>query len=197
MSGLVRIYYPEHLLKLLLRWEAIGVNRSVWKIGGFLFTSALGTFLHFLFDLSGQSVVASLFSAVNESIWEHMKLIYFPMLLFGLIEYFLRGRDEAGFWCKKLAGMALGLTLIPVLYYTYTGILGTSADWFNVTIFFLAAAAAYWLENRLYMNDRTCRIPSPVALGLICLVVWPLCYLHSTHPIFPSSRTPSQGGYGI
>lgn len=197
MSGLVRIYYPGHLLKLLLRWGAIGVNRSVWKIGGFLFTSALGTFLHFLFDLSGQSVVASLFSAVNESIWEHMKLIYFPMLLFGLIEYFLRGRDEAGFWCKKLAGMALGLTLIPVLYYTYTGILGTSADWFNVTIFFLAAAAAYWLENRLYMNDRTCRIPSPVALGLICLVGLAFVLFTFYPPHIPFFQDPLTGGYGI
>lgn len=197
MSGLVRIYYPEHLLKLLLRWEAIGVNRSVWKIWGFLFTSALGTFLHFLFDLSGQSVVASLFSAVNESIWEHMKLIYFPMLLFGLIEYFLRGRDEAGFWCKKLAGMALGLTLIPVLYYTYTGILGTSADWFNVTIFFLAAAAAYWLENRLYMNDRTCRIPSPVALGLICLVGLAFVLFTFYPPHIPFFQDLLTGGYGI
>lgn len=197
MSGLVRIYYPGHLLKLLLRLEAIGVNRSVWKIGGFLFTSALGTFLHFLFDLSGQSVVASLFSAVNESIWEHMKLIYFPMLLFGLIEYFLRGRDEAGFWYKKLAGMALGLTLIPVLYYTYTGILGTSADWFNVTIFFLAAAAAYWLENRLYMNDRTCRIPSPVALGLICLVGLAFVLFTFYPPHIPFFQDPLTGGYGI
>ena len=47
---------------------------SHWQIVGFLFTSIFGTFLHFLFDLSGQSVIAALFSAVNESIWEHMKL---------------------------------------------------------------------------------------------------------------------------
>jgi hypothetical protein len=40
-----------------------------------------------LFDLSGQSVIAAIFSAVNESIWEHMKLIYCPMLLFALIEF--------------------------------------------------------------------------------------------------------------
>lgn len=126
-----------------------------------------------------------------------MKLIYFPMLLFGLIEYFLRGRDEAGFWCKKLAGMALGLTLIPVLYYTYTGILGTSADWFNVTIFFLAAAAAYWLENRLYMNDRTCRIPSPVALGLICLVGLAFVLFTFYPPHIPFFQDPLTGGYGI
>lgn len=46
----------------------------------------LGTFLHFLFDLRGQSVIAALFLAVNESIWEHMKLMYYPMLLFAWLE---------------------------------------------------------------------------------------------------------------
>ena len=58
---------------------------SYWQMAGFLFTSILGTFLHFLFELSGRSVIAAIFSAVNESIWEHMKLIYYPMLTNGFI----------------------------------------------------------------------------------------------------------------
>ena len=57
------------------------------QMTGFLFTSILGTFLHFFFDLTGGNVVAALFSAVNESIWEHMKLLFFPMLIFSIIEY--------------------------------------------------------------------------------------------------------------
>ena len=72
---------------------------SYWQVAGFLFTSILGTFLHFLFDLSGQSVIAAIFSAVNESIWEHMKLIYYPMLLFALIEFQFWGKDHKQFWC--------------------------------------------------------------------------------------------------
>ena len=60
---------------------------SRWQLAGFLVTSVLGTFLHFLFDLTGGSLVAALFSAVNESIWEHIKLIYYPMLLVSLLEY--------------------------------------------------------------------------------------------------------------
>lgn len=41
---------------------------SYWQVAGFLFTSLLGTFLHFLFDLSGQLVIAAIFFAVNEPI---------------------------------------------------------------------------------------------------------------------------------
>ena len=98
------------------------MNQSIsyWQVAGFLFTSIFGTFLHFLFDLSGQSMIAALFSAVNESIWEHMKLIYYPMFLFALIENRFGRKKYKHFWCIKLMGILLGLLLIPVIYYTYT-----------------------------------------------------------------------------
>ena len=111
-----------------------------WQMVGFIFTAVAGTLLHFLFDWTGGNAVAALFSAVNESIWEHMKLLYYPMLIFAFVEYSLWGKGISQFWCVKLTGMLAGLALIPILYYTYTGILGMSADWFNITIFFFAAA---------------------------------------------------------
>ena len=61
-----------------------------WQVAGFLFTAVLGTFLHFLFDLTGESLVAGLFSAVNESIWEHIKLLFYPMVLFAAVVHFIK-----------------------------------------------------------------------------------------------------------
>ena len=58
----------------------------LWQFGGFVFTVVLGTILHFLYDLTNQSVLVAPFSAVNESTFEHMKLMYFPMLIFSLIQ---------------------------------------------------------------------------------------------------------------
>lgn len=60
---------------------------SQWQMAGFVFTSIMGTLLHFLYDISGESLLVAPFSAINESIWEHMKLLYFPMLAFAWIEY--------------------------------------------------------------------------------------------------------------
>ena len=74
-----------------------------------------------------------------------MKLLFYPMVLFALVEYGFWGKETPGFWKVKLPGILVGLTLIPVIYYSYTGILGVSADWFNIAIFFLAAGAAYVL----------------------------------------------------
>lgn len=163
---------------------------------GFLFTSVVGTLLHFLFDWAGQNIVAGLFSAVNESIWEHMKLVFFPMFVFALLQYRFLGKDVPGFWCVKLAGIGLALLLIPILYYTYTGALGISADWFNVAIFFIAAGAAFWLETRLFARERSCRIPPAVAFALLCLIALAFVVLTFFPPHVPLFQDPLTGTYG-
>ena len=168
----------------------------VWQMGGFIFTGILGTFLHFLFDLTGGSLWAGIFSAVNESIWEHMKLLFYPMVLFSLLEYRFWGKETPGFWKVKLLGILVGLGLIPVLYYTYTGILGTSADWFNIAIFFLAAGAAYWVETRRFQRGITNAKGSKAAvcvIGALAVIFTVLTFLPPEIPLF---RDPQSGTYG-
>jgi len=170
---------------------------SRWQLAGFLFTSVLGTILHFLFDLTGGSAVAALLSAVNESIWEHMKLIYYPMLIFSLIEYRIWGRKTGCFWNIKLAGILLALVLIPSIYYSYTGILGISASWFNVTIFFIAAAVVYRIETKLLQRAFTCTIPEGLAVVLILLISVGFTILTFFTPHIPLFRDPVTGTYGF
>ena len=170
---------------------------SYWQIGGFLFTSVLGTFLHFLFDLTGGSALAALVSAVNESIWEHMKLIFYPMVLFALLEYRAWGREDTRFWCVKFRDILLALALIPLIYYVYTGILGVNADWFNVTIFFIAAAAAYRTETKRFLSDRGCILSEKYAIAGLCLIAAVFTAL-TFYPIrIPFFKDPVTGTYGF
>ena len=168
-----------------------------WQIAGFICTCIAGTLLHFLFDWTQQHVVAALFSAVNESIWEHMKLIYYPMLAFALIEYRCWGRETAYFWCVKLRGILLALVLIPAIYYMYTGILGRSADWFNITIFFIAAGAAYRQETLRFRNIRAYMLPQWAAIGLICLIGILFVLLTFVPPHIPLFQDPVTGSFGF
>ena len=175
------------------------MKRSIptWQIFGFLFVSIAGTVLHFLFDWAGGSIAAALVSAVNESIWEHMKLIYVPMLFFVWIEYIAFGKPTACFWCIKLIGFLTALLLIPVIYYTYTGSLGINADWFNITIFFLSAGAALYLETRLFQNDWTCPLPGWAALGLILLIGCLFVLFTFLPPRIPLFQDPLTGSFGF
>ena len=175
------------------------MNKSVppWQIAGFLFTSVAGTLLHFLFDWTGGNVAAALFSAVNESIWEHMKLLFYPMVLFTLAEFKAWGSGTSCFWQIKLLGIVTGLSLIPVLFYTYSGILGLTADWFNITIFFIAAAVAYRLETALFQKGFRCRLSSAGAVAILVLISLLFSILTFFPPRIPFFEDPITGTYGF
>ena len=138
----------------------------LWQFWGFAFTTFGGALLHFLYDWTNQSVLAAPFSGVNESTWEHMKLFYFPWLLFALVQSYFYA-DCPKYWCVKLYGLVTGLFAIPILFYTYNGVIGKSPDWINIAIFFIATALAFYVEKRLFENDTfTCRFPK-LSLGII------------------------------
>ena len=126
-------------------------SMGIWQLFGFGVTSLLGTILHFLYDWLGDARWIAPFSGVNESTWEHMKLLFWPMLLFAAVQrVFADGRED--FWCIKLRSVSLGLILIPIIFYTYNGAIGTSPDWVNISIFFVATAIAYTYEYKLFKN---------------------------------------------
>ncbi len=169
---------------------------SLWQLMGFAVTSLLGTILHFLYDWTGGSPIAALVSGVNESTWEHMKLLFFPMFLFALVQsrFFATYKP---FWNVKLRGTLLGLALIPVLFYTYNGVIGPSPDLINIAIFFVAAAVAYLYETKLFQSDFKPKLPPKFALGLLCLLALLFVLFTFYTPMLGIFRDPLTGGYGI
>lgn len=84
----------------------------------------LGTILHFSYEWSGNNKIIATFSATNESVWEHLKLVFFPMLILGIIEYFIVKKEVNNYIEAKTIGIFFSICFIIVFYYTYTGIIG-------------------------------------------------------------------------
>lgn len=169
---------------------------SLWQLMGFALTSLGGTLLHFLYEWSGNSLWIAPISGVNESTWEHMKLLYFPMFVFALIQSRCFA-DRKDFWCVKLIGVITGLTAIPVLFYTYNGIFGKSPDWFNIANFFIAAAIAYLTENNLYNRQSVKCVYSPLAFAALCIIGLFFIIFTFIPPQIPLFEDPISGKYGI
>ena len=169
---------------------------GLWQLMGFAVTSLLGTILHFLYDWLGGAVWIAPFSGVNESTWEHMKLLFWPMLIFGAIQGIFF-KERADFICIKLRGMLLGLALIPMLFYTYNGVIGRSPDWINITIFFVSAAVVYIYEaGKLSGTPLRCQAPG-LARALLFLLSLAFIVFTFCAPRLGIFRDPVSGAYGI
>ena len=174
------------------------MKRSIglWQLMGFAITSLGGTILHFLYEWLGKAVWIAPFSGVNESTWEHMKLLFWPMFLFAVVQSFFF-RDREDFWCVKLRGILLGLVLIPVVFYTYNGVVGKSPDWINIAIFFIAAAIAYLYETKLFKNETVACKRAKLAIGVLCILALLFVVFTFATPEIGIFKDPLTGTYGI
>ena len=172
-------------------------QRSIlWQAAGFAVVTFGGTILHFLYDWTGGCILVSPFSGVNESTWEHMKLLYWPLFLFALVHR-PSFRDQENYWCIKLAEILLGLILIPVLFYTYNGAFGKSPDWLNIAIFYFTALIVFLLEWWAFQKARLqCKSPR-LAFGVICLIGVLFVVFTFKPPQIPLFQDPLTGFYGI
>lgn len=167
-----------------------------WTLGGFLFTAAAGTALHFLWKWTGENRVAAAFCAVNESLWEHMKILFLPAFLFSMAEVWLR--DSRSFLAVRGLSLWTGTLLLPALYYTYSGIVGFHVLWADIVVFLVSAAAVFLLDFYL---GRTGRFTSgwQQAAGLAALWALALVFVLWTYrpPRLPLFWDAAAGVYGI
>ena len=111
-----------------------------WEIANFLVAGIAGPLLHFAYEWSGQNRIIAAFSAVNESTWEHMKIFFLPLFLMTLLEMMVFTERYRNFLAVKTVAVLAGTVLIPVLYYTYTGVWGRGSMAADIAIFYIAAA---------------------------------------------------------
>ena len=175
----------------------MGKKLFYWELAGFLSVSALGALLHFVYDWSGRWNVAAAFSAVNESTWEHMKLLFFPMFLFSVVQLCCLGRTYPNFLAARGVSTLTGVLLIPVLFYTYTGVVGAHVMWADIAVFFLAVFGAFALDFRLLRRGRFTSLWQQL-LGLV--ILWGLAFLFVFCTFHPPElalwQDPLTGRYG-
>ena len=127
---------------------------SIWEISGFIFVIIIGTILHFVYGWSGKKRMVGFFSPVNESTWEHLKLLFTPMLIFSLVEYFSVGQSFQSFIPAKVMGLFLGLLAIVASFYTYTGIIGAHFLWADILTFIFGVAVAFGYSWSFILNHQ-------------------------------------------
>ena len=170
-------------------------NITFWQIIGFSFVSLFGSLLHFLYDWTSQNPLVALFSAVNESTWEHMKLLFFSSLIFAVFQSFFF-KEYKNFWHIKLIGILTGLVAIPILFYTYNGAFGKSPDWINILIFFISAGMSFLLETYLFKRGafffKAPLVPI-IILSVICFLFFIFTFLPPKIPLFECPVTKTFG----
>jgi hypothetical protein len=168
-----------------------------WELVGIIFISVTGSLLHFVFEWSGSLTSVALIAAVNESVWEHLKLAFWPAFFFATAEHPFLRRATNNFFVAKASGLILMPLVIVLVFYSYTALIGDSILAIDIATFVAAVAAGQFVSYRLMMRNNLSnpiKYLSIVAIVLLTLVFSLFTYFPPHLPLFRDSRN---GSYGI
>ncbi len=168
-----------------------------YELFGMLFISLLGGLLHFTFEWSGYQPIVGVFSAVNESVWEHLKLGFWPALLYAIIEYRQIKKETNNFFLAKAVVAYAIIVIIPVIFYSYTSITGESIFVIDISSFFVAVVIAQLLSYRLLIHKQLS--DKLEKLALVALLILGVAFIVFTFypPHLPIFQDSISGDYGI
>lgn len=164
---------------------------------GALFIIILGTLMHFAFEWAGGWKPLALFAAVNESVWEHLKLAFWPAFLFAILECVLLRKDWRSFFIAKAASFYVMPATIMVLFYTYTGIIGFSILAVDISTFVIAALLGQYVSYRIMVSGKSSTAAVILSLAAILLITLAFSLFTFYPPHIPLFKDPVTGGYGI
>ena len=122
-------------------------TKAFWlSVNGFFAVSIMGTLFHFLYEISGGCALAGMFAPINETPFEHLKLLFFPFALWGILEYFVYGRRTKGFFFSKALGVTVGMIFILCAFYLYSSILNRTILTVDILIFVVSVVIAFALS---------------------------------------------------
>lgn len=128
-----------------------------YTITGFLFVSVLGTLSHFFYQWSGKNPIVGLFTPVNESVPEHMKLLFSPAVLYLILTGHKWKKRYPGLVCGMILGILTGTCLIPVIFYTYTRILGHHMLFLDIALFYFSVAVTFFIAYKFAGTKKILR----------------------------------------
>jgi len=158
----------------------------------------LGSAFHFLFDALGRSVLAAPFFAVNESVWEHLKLLSTAAILWMAADFFLAEKSlRPRFFAARAVALPIALLLIPALFYFMKEGFGVESLPVDIGNFLVACIAyeviAMRLEARHPAIAKWNAVGIAVLIGIFALFVV-FTFMPPHLPLFLDTPT---GGYGI
>lgn len=154
-----------------------------WYFWGIIFIPVIGTLLHFLYDWFPNRMIA-IISPMNESLWENLKVFFWPYLLWLIIEYRRIGHKYKVYLTSKVIGLYGGLLTIIMLFYTVIGAIGRTHLIVDLAIYLFAIIFSTYLSYH-NIKRKEYYIPSILSITLIIIITLAFIYFTFRTPNLP------------
>ena len=145
--------------------------------------------LHFAYEFSGNNSIVGIFTPVNESIWEHLKLSFYPMLIWWFISFIILTRKikiSAPNWSVSCTFSLIASPIIIVaLYYINTGAFGLHSLVLDILSLLIAVFLAQILGLHIYRHKNFNIYDLYSAISIILVMILLFTFFTFCPPKYP------------
>lgn len=135
-----------------------------------------------MYDITDKKYAVGLFFPVNESTWEHLKLLFFPALVYFTLCYFLIKEKPKNYISASLIGVIAGMFAIVVLFYTYRGVIGKNIDFLNIAIYYIGVLITVITQKKLLESQKFKTKFSEKTALILTIIIGIIFAVFSFHP---------------
>jgi len=141
------------------------------EVWGILVIFLLFSGLHFLYSGTGLEIFKP-FSAINESVWEHLKIGFFAAFFYAIFEYVMGFKDNSNFiFGKSIALLSIPI-FITIVFYSYTAIVGRSVLWVDILTALISVIISQWISYKIAFSSNNFSRLAPLGGILIIAMIF-------------------------
>ena len=173
-------------------------RKLIWsELSGAVAVYSAAVFLHFAYALSGGSALWMVFGAVNESVWEHVKIYSAAYTAWALLQLCWLRVPFRSYVVAKCVGLYLLMGLMIGFFYAYTAFTGSPILFVDILSSAVFTIISQTVSCLLTLKCR--KLSEYYHPALMLLLLYYLMFFSFT--VFPPKlglfRDPLGGGYGI
>ncbi|MBE6049738.1 MAG: hypothetical protein E7214_03515 [Clostridium sp.] len=168
---------------------------------GIPFIFILSALFHFMFEATGKPTISAVFFPVNESIFEHLKLVLYPSILYFLVSFFLLKKDyKISFkrWFIALCSSVI-LSILTVLfgYYVFKYAFNIDSLIWHISILLIGTILGQLLAVHVYNKSHNTSKQFVIALLVLILLIIIFTWVTFNPPKLPLFLDYTKNIYGI
>ena len=161
------------------------IKPETYTLLGILVLFAVGSLFHFLYSLTGECFIIGLFVPINESIFEHTKMVVLPVFIWWFIIYLFRKKDlfVNAWFTSALIAMISAIIAIPMLFYFYSQAFGIESLIIDILILLASLAIGQILGLHYYRHGKGIEYHFAIFLMIVIIILF--AFFTINPPAFP------------
>lgn len=161
------------------------IKPETYTLIGILVLFVVGSLFHFLYSLTGECFIVGLFVPINESIFEHTKMVVLPIFIWWFIFYLFRKKDlfVNAWFTSAIIAMISAIIAIPMLFYFYSQAFGIESLVIDILILLISLAIGQILGLHYYRHGKGIEYHFAIVLMIVIIILF--AFFTINPPAFP------------